>query len=179
MNATDTSEMTGTQTGKGGMKLYELTGQFQELLDVMQNTDDADGAIRDTLEGITGEMSIKILSCAAVVRTLIAESEAVGIEEERLHKRAKSLANNADALKRYMADAMTTAGLDKVKDAKFTVAFQANAPRVVLDCPDEQLPVGYFRTKIEADKSLIGERLKAGETFIFAHLETSRSLRIR
>lgn len=160
--------------------LYELAGSYCALLDLADSADPADQqSFHDTIDGLEGDIKAKIVSCAAVVRSIDSQADAVKAEEERLAARRKALIGSRDRLKKYMQDAMEKVGLSKVSDPIFSVSIQANAPSVQLDVPPDQLPLRYRRVTVEANKSAIAEDLKAGVDLGFARLEKSRSLRIR
>lgn len=164
------------------LKLYELTSQYEDLVKVAADCGDPAEAqmFADTIEGLQGEISEKVESCAAVVKTLEAEGDAIREEEKRLAARRQSLGNASDRLKLYMLDSMKAASLPKIKGKLFTVSIQLTPPSVVLDVDDPaKLPPAMQRIKIEPDKIQIGEMLKLGANLTYAHLEQKETLRIR
>lgn len=166
------------------MKLYELTGQFQEALTLAEQStgEDDQNAWLDTLIGIEEELQTKLDGCAAVCKSLEAEAKALKTEEERIRFRRQSFENQVERLKAYMFEGMKAAGLSKSKGKLFTVAIQANPERVVLDVEKpEQLPRQFQVVEVKANVSAIKEKLQEsdGEIKGFAHLERGESLRIR
>jgi len=162
------------------MKLYELASQYQELIPLAENADDeADlQAFYDTLDGLQGEIGEKLENCAAVVKTIDAEAEAIAAEEKRLATRRRALQNSADRLKAYMRDGMDAAQMVKHKGKLFTISLQDNPPAVVVD-DEASLPRDYCRVKVEPDKTAIKDALKNGVEVPGVHLEHTKSLRIR
>lgn len=162
------------------MKLYELAGQYQELIPLAENADDeADlQAFYDTLDGLEGEIKEKVGNCAAVVKTLDAQASAIKAEEDRLAKRRQAIQNSRDRLKLYMQSGMEAAQLSKIKGELFTVSIADNPPSVVIDS-EEMIPSDCKEVKITIARSRIAEKLKSGEPVAGAHLERTRSLRIR
>lgn len=164
------------------MKLYQLAEQYEQLAACAENAgDEAEQQVfRDTLEGLSGEISEKVLNCAAVVKSLDAEAFVIKCEEERLSTRRKAIESSMASLKSYMQRGMETADMTRVKGELFTVTIQANPASVVLDIEHpEQLPAEYQRVTVAANKSAIGEKLRDGEKIAFAHLEYTKGLRIR
>jgi len=162
------------------MKLYELTEQYQQLLDLAEHAQDDDEAqaFADTLEALGGELAEKLDNCACVAQTLKREAEAVKAEEDRLALRRKALVNSGDRLKAYMQDSMNQVGLRKSKGERFTVGIQANPARVVLD-DETQLPESFWAVKRTPDTAQVRDALKGGQEVPGAHLEQGESLRIR
>jgi hypothetical protein len=165
-----------------GLKLYELTSQYEELVRTAADcADPADAQMfADTIEGLQGEIAEKVENCAAVVKTLDAEADAIREEEKRLAARRQSLGTASDRLKLYMLDSLKVAQLPKIKGKLFAVSIQLTPPSVVLDIDDPaKLPPALQRIRVEPDKSQIGEMLKMGAQLAYAHLEQKETLRIR
>ena len=164
------------------MKLYQLTEDYQRLLDAAALTDNEDDrmAFQDTLEGIAGEIHQKIIGCAGVVRTLEAHAEMVKAEADRLSKKSKALEANAESLRKYMQGAMDVSGLAKVDGDLFTVSIQQNNPKVLIDA-EELIPQVYKRveTVTSISKKEILDALKAGREIPGARMERGKSLRIK
>ena len=110
---------------------------------------------------------------------MTAEAEAIKAEEQRLYQRRKALDSSAARLKEYMQHEMQHAGLEKTKDAQFTVALQNNPPSVrVLD--DTMIPPTYWiEQEPKLDKRRILDDLKAGGAVDGVEIEQGKSLRIR
>lgn len=164
------------------MKLYQLSEEYEQLAQLAENASDEmdQQAFRDTMEGLSGEIGEKVINCAAVVKSLDAEAFAIKCEEERLCARRKAIENSMASLKSYMQRGMEAAKIPKIKGELFTVSIQNNPPAVVLDTEQiEKLPPEYQRVTVAANKTAIGETLKRGEALTFAHLEYTRSIRIR
>lgn len=162
------------------MQLYKLTKEYENLAILAADAaDPAEGqAFTDTLEGLAGEIEAKVLNCAAVVKTIEGERDAADGERKRLAARVASLDNACDRLKAYMQSGMETARLEKIKGELFTVAIQNNPPRVKVD-NEAAIPPEYKKIVTTIQAAEISKALKSGIEVIGAHLEQSRSLRIR
>ena len=73
------------------MNLYEITGDYLSLMDMMQDSDADEQILADTLEGIEGEFEEKADAYAKIIRNLTAYIDAIKTEEERLSAKRKSL----------------------------------------------------------------------------------------
>ena len=79
------------------MKLYELTDQYNQLLE-MADCDIPEDVLRDTLESISQEFDEKADSIACLIKDLDAEANAIRLEEVQLASRRKSRQKTADKL---------------------------------------------------------------------------------
>ena len=61
-------------------KLYELTGEFLELMDMIDDPEVDQEMLQDTLEGIDYEIELKADGYAKIIRNL--ESDVEGIKNE-------------------------------------------------------------------------------------------------
>lgn len=158
------------------MKLYELTGQYLRLLE----EDDMDpDVLRDTLEGLQGEIGDKAEAIAKVMRSIEAEEAALKAEEDRLANRRRSLENKRVSMKGYLETQLQLAGLDKIKGSIFTIALQNNPPSVSIQ-DDAVIPETYYIPQpAKLDKKALMDDLKAGAQMDGVCLQQTRSLRIR
>ena len=158
--------------------LYELTGQYRELLELAESEELDKQLIADTLEGFDGEIEIKADGYAKVIRELEGKADLLKNEIERLSKRKSAIENNIKSMKEALQNAMFITGKTKFKTDLFSFNIQKNPPRLVIDRPEE-IPKEYLiPQEPKIDTSAIKEALKRQE-LPFAHLEQSESLRIR
>lgn len=166
------------------MKLYELTEQWAAVLALLEEDADPE-AVRDTLEGIEGEIEDKADGYAKLIKQLEGEAEIIKAEKERLYQRETSLKNKAKDMKARLEEAMVQTGKKKFKTELFSFGIQKNAPSVAVEDETRLLEwVGrykpdFIRTKKELDKKAILDALKSGEEIKYARLQQSESLRIR
>lgn len=161
--------------------IYEITGDYMRLMDMMDDPELDQQTLNDTLEGIEGEFEVKAEAYAKVMKNLEADAEGLKNEIDRLTQRKRAIDNNIKRLKETLQSAMTFTGKTKFKTDLFSFGIQKNAPSVVLETEDlEIVPEEFIRTKYEIDKAAIKDALKAGaELPGVAHLEQGESLRIR
>ena len=163
--------------------LYELTGQMQALLALMEDPDTDPQIIEDSLEAVSGEIEYKADCYARVMAELEAQKAAVKAEKDRLATRESSLGKNIDRMKESLKTSMIATGKTKFKTELFSFSVQKNPPKVVIDDPD-RIPEGFLIPQPpKVDTASIKESLKsvdAGPMWEgICHLEQGESLRIR
>jgi predicted nuclease with TOPRIM domain len=159
------------------MKLYELTSQYQELVDMDTTTAEDMDAYNVLMNELTGDITAKADNVAAVIKTLDAEADALAEEVKRLQDRKRALSNKSDGLRMYLHHNLKESGLDKVQGHLFTVALQKNPASVQVE--ESILADEWFVVTKSPDKTKIKDALKAGQVIEGATLWQSESLRIR
>ena len=156
--------------------LYELTGQFRELLELVEQGEVDSEVLADTLEGLEGEVEIKADGYAKVIKELEGKTAMLKGEIERLSNRKSAIENNIKAMKESLEMAMKTTGKVKFKTDLFSFNIQKNPARLVIT---GEVPSDYLiPQEPKVDNKTIKDLLKEKE-LPFAHLEQSESLRIR
>lgn len=161
--------------------LYELTEELKLLLFLAEDPETDEEALRGSMEAITGELEIKADGYAKVIRQLESDKAGIKAEKDRLDKRTKAIDNNIQRMKSALQGAMELADKPKFKTELFSFNIQNNPVSVVIDTEDVySIPEDYLTYKApEPNKTAIKDAIKNGKEFSFAHLEQSRSLRIR
>lgn len=162
-------------------KLYEIKNEFNELLLMADEQGLSLDDIKDTIDGIEFEFEEKADSTAKMIRTLIADADAVKAEKDRLADREKALRNSADNLKKYLETMMLEVDKKKFKTKLFSFNIQKNASSVKVEV-EELLPKKYLIPQPDkVDKKQLLKDLKAGviEANENMRLVQTESLRIR
>ena len=161
--------------------LYELTSDYLELLNLLEDPDGDPQAIEDTLEGLDYEIELKADGYAKIIAQLDADASAVDAETKRLQTRKKRMRNSRDRLKKALAGAMIATGKRKIKTELFSFSIRKTPARGVIDEQYENLPEKYLipqDPKIDRDK--IKDDIKAGKDLSgIAHLEQDETVSIR
>ena len=163
--------------------LYELTGQYQALLALMEDPDVDPQIVEDSLEAVSGEIEIKADGYAKVRLELLSQRDALKAEIDRLTARVRTIDRNVDRLMESLKNGLIAAEKPKFKTELFSFSIQKNPPKVVIDDPD--LIPSYMKIPQEPkiDTAAIKELLKSGDDLGVldgaAHLEQGESLRIR
>ena len=161
--------------------LYEITGQFKELMDMAEECNLTQADISDTLEGLEWELEEKADTYAKVIRSMEEDVNAIDTEIKRLTNKKRVKKNNIKALKTNLEKAMIETGKRKFKTPLFSFGIQKNVPSVVIE-DESKVPETYLiKQPDKIDKKALIKDLKNGEVFPFdfARLVQSESLRIR
>ena len=116
--------------------LYELTGKYQQLLQI---ADDVDPQVfKDTLDSITDVIDVKAINYAKVDRQLGADITEFNNEINRMTQRLNSMINNRKRLRENLLYNMQVVGKAKIKDKLFTINVQKN--KKSLDYDTNRIP---------------------------------------
>ena len=162
--------------------LYELTSDYENLLQLAEDPDTDPQILKDTMEAIEGEIEEKADGYAMIVKELEAQELALKMETDRLTNRRLAISNNITCLKRGLEAAMRLTGKTKFKTTLFSYGIQKNPPSVVMDEQYiENIPKDYLKYKDpDIDKKRILADIKAGKDLSgIAHIVQTESLRIR
>ena len=167
------------------MKLYELSTQYKQLVDILEAAQAGEEAadlevIKDTLDAIGDAIEEKADSIARIMAELSGVELAISAELERLSKRASTIKKQKESLKSYLMAAMETAGKEKFKTNLYSYSIRNNAPSVqIID--ESLIPAEYIRTKVETapDKKVIAELLKQKIEVAGCALIQSRTVTIK
>ena len=163
-----------------GNTLFDLTGDYLELLEfAMEAGEEEAQALADTMEAIDGEFEDKADNYAKVINALTSTADSIDAEIKRLQGRKSAMENNAKRIKKNLESAMITVGKEKFKTTLYSFGIQNNPEQVVID-DETAIPKEFLIPQPDKiDKVAIKNMLKSGNKSDFAHLEQSRSLRIR
>lgn len=158
--------------------LYELTGEYIMLAEMLADEEEENQVILDTLEAIEGEFEEKAENYAKIIKMLEADSKAIKGEIERLSKRKQSLEKRGEMIKQSLENAMRATGKTKFQTLLFHFHISKNGGKAPIlltgEVPEE------YRKPGEANLTAIREALEAGEKLSFATVgERGESLKIR
>ncbi len=161
--------------------LYELTGEYMQLLQMAEDPEMDAEALEGTMDAIGGMIEDKAENIAKVAQQLSATSSAIDAEIKRLQGKKKTVDGNHDRILNMLEGAMKATGKTKFKTLLFSFAIAKTPAKVVLDeAYIENIPEEYLRYKEpEVDRAKIKEAIQNGEELEFAHLEQGETLRIR
>ncbi len=159
------------------MKLYELTENYNQVLEMAEQLDAE--TLKDTLDSIDEAIEIKVENTAKVVRSLEGNVDAIDSEIKRLTAKKSTLNNNIKGIKNYMQESMEQVGKDKIKGQLFNIGIQNN-PQSVNIIDEKKINLDYFiEQPSKLDKKLLLADLKEGKEIEGAEIQQTRSLRIR
>lgn len=163
------------------MNLFELTGQYLALMEMMEDPDVKPEVLEDTMAAIEADIEDKADAYAAIRTQLLGQSQIIDAEIERLKRRQGSIEGNIKRLMSNLELAMRTTGKTKFKTATHSFWFQkSSVAPLILDRTDyEKFPEEFRKVKYEPDNQKIREYLK-DHTLEWARIgEKGESLRIR
>lgn len=159
--------------------LYQLTNNYETVLNMLYDEDTDEQMILDTLEAIEGEIEDKANNYAKIIKELEAKQNARKEESKRLTESAKVFENRVKVLKSNLFNSMKATGKTKFATDLFSFNIAKNGGKQVLTI-DSEVPEEYTKAVIENDTDKIRQALENGEKLTFAHLEPrGESLRIK
>lgn len=159
--------------------LYQLTNDYETVLNMLYDEDADEEMILDTLEAIEGEIEDKANNYAKIIKELEAKQNARKEEAKRLTESAKVFENRVKALKSNLFNSMKATGKTKFATDLFSFNIAKNGGKQTLTI-DGEVPEEYTKAVIENDTDKIRQALENGEKLTFAHLEPrGESLRIK
>lgn len=166
----------------GNISLYELTEQYDTVLNMLYDGEADEQTIMDTLESIEGEIEDKADNYAKLIRIMQADAELLKKEEDRLAARRRSLENRSGQLKQNLQANLEFIGKTKFKTALFSFSVATNGglqPLIITDNIGD-IPGKYLIPQPPVPNKDAIRNLLAEKEVEWAHLEPrGKSLRIR
>ncbi len=159
--------------------LYEITGDYLRILEMMKDSDFDDQCILDTLEAIDGELEVKAENYVKIIKELESEAEKFKKERDRLNNTLTIIENRYKNLKQRLFDSMKLTGKTKILTDIFCICIQKNGGKKPLTIlPDADIPDEYCEKVPDLEK--IRKSLESGNILSFAELkERGEHLRIK
>ena len=164
------------------MNLYELNQNFNNLIEVLENTEDENikELIKNSMDQLTLETNEKIENIIKYIKNLEATATALETEVKRLNDRKVKTLKKVDNLKNYLKDFTNTLDSKKYNTGIFNISIRKNAASVIVDneflVPDEFCKTEVIR---KVDKAALKEKLKAGEVIEGVKLQQTESIIIK
>lgn len=161
--------------------LFQLVADYRHLQEIDPEEID-EQALADTLEGLSGEITIKATNVAYLARNLESFADTVDEAIEAMKKRSEVIRRKADGIRSYLFNSMRGAGITRIQAPEFTISICKN-PEAVKIAADAKIPAEYM-VKPEppepyADKKKLKDALKAGTVIDGVHLEQGLRLSIK
>lgn len=162
------------------MNLYELNNNYNNLLEVLENTDDQNviGLLETSLNEIREDKKTKVDNIVKFIKNLEGQASILKVEERNLADKRKSIENKIKNLKTYLQNVVGATENRKLEGNIFKISIRTNRESVSI--VDESLvPKRYFKKVISVDKTAIAEAVKNGERVEGIEMVRSESLSIR
>ncbi len=164
------------------MNLYELTSEFLQLQQMLEDPDMDSQLLADTMEAIEGEIEWKADNYAKVIKNMEASIDAIKKEQERLSNKKSILEGSIQRLKDNLQNAMYATGKTKFKTDLFSFNIQKNGGSlpVIVDVETEKLPDDLVIVSEKPDLKAIAKYIEETGDVTYAHFgERGESLRIK
>ena len=164
------------------MNLYELNQNFNNLVSVLENTEDENikELIKNSMDQLTLETNEKIENIIKYIKNLEAEAEALEKESKRLNDRKIKTLKKVDNLKGYLKDFTSSLESKKYHTGIFNISIRKNAAAIIIE-NEFLVPSEFVKTEIirKVDKIALKEKLKAGEVIEGVKLQQTESIIIK
>lgn len=158
--------------------LYLLAGEYRAAAEYLADLDLPPEVVRDTLDGMSGELEAKAQAVGQMVRSIEANAAAMQAWAKQAQDRAKAAQARADSLREYLGSAMQACGIHRIDGPGIALSFRASSA-VAIDEPD-MIPAEYMRQPPPVpDKKAIADAIKGGADVPGARIETRQNLQIK
>ena len=139
--------------------IYELTGEFLQLLDMLEDEEVDEQVIMDTLESVECEIEDKADGYAKIIKSLEADVDGIQKENDRLVARRKTYENRIKWLKQNLEMCMRATGKKKFTTDLFSFNIQKNGGKrkLTIDVDVEKIPEEY---RIKQPDAVNGDKLR-------------------
>lgn len=162
--------------------LFDLTSDYLQILDMMDDPELDQQTLADTMERIEGALEDKFDRYVYVAKQEQGDIDVLNETIKQLQARKKSKEENLKKLKKVMTDVMNVTGKIKFKTAQHSYWVQKNPKSVVIDTENvRDIPEDYLTFKEpEANKTAIQKAIEEGKDFSgLAHIEQTEGVRWR
>lgn len=162
-------------------ELFNLVGQYREVYDMMTDPEVDDEVVKDTLEGLMGEIEVHAEGFATMIHRLDMEIDVCKKNKDEWSVAEKVRKNRKARFLDMIKYAMISLGISEIKagDETFKMQNAGGQLPVVVD-ENATVPERFTKMTIETDKELIRKALNDGEKLDFARFgERSKVLRIK
>lgn len=167
--------------------LYELTETFKQIQAMLEDDNEDEQALKDTLESIDWNTDFEE-KCDGYVMVIRNTEVAIGaddgqiaaiekiLEEVKKSKQAKE--NKIKRMKESLCKAMIAVDRTKFKSSRFSFWTQKTSEVVITD--EANIPFEFMTVpKPTVSKTKIKDALKNGEQLSFAHIEEHETARFK
>lgn len=159
--------------------LYDLSNDWQMLVNLASSGEIEEDVLQDTLESMSYEIDEKAEGYAVVDLELKSSEEKLAHEIKRLQERKSSITKNRKRLKESLTEEMIAMNKEKIKTDKFTIYVQNN-PQSLEIKDDADIPFTYYvEQKPKLDKRSLLDDLKGGVEVDGVSIKQERGVRFR
>lgn len=162
--------------------IFELTDDYRQIAEMMDDPELDPQTLKDTMEGIQGELEDKFDSYAWVAIEIQSDIKALDETIKTLQARKKSKENNLKKMKQIMTEVALATDHAKFKTPYRSYWIQKNPESVIIDAENvRDIPEDYLNFKEpEPNMTAIKQAIHDGVKFDgIAHLEQTEGIRWR
>ena len=167
--------------------LYEINYMIEHLLesDLTQDDEVIDKStgeiIRacDLIDQLEMDLNTKLENVGCYIKNLDSDIEALKNEEKTLADRRRVKENQLERLKKYLADNLQVAGMQKFESPRCVLSFRKSEQVVISE--GAEIPKEFITTKVTElpDKKLLKDAIKQGFEFEGITLVENKNLQIK
>lgn len=161
------------------MKLYELSGAYNDIFQMLESEDVNFQALEDTLQAIEGAAEQKIGGIAKIIKSLEVMAAGFATEAKRLSEKQRTTENRIKWLKEYILSAMEAMAKDKVQTDIGTVRKQKNPTSITVKSEPDIPEVYWLPQPPKLDKAGIMADLKEGHIIPGVSVKQGYHIRIQ
>lgn len=153
--------------------LFDLKGEYLQLMSWMDDPEVDPKALADTLESVKFEIAEKAEGYIQVIENFNADAEMFSKQAKLFKEKADKAQANADKLLKVLKDAMEETGQTEIKTDLFNIKVVQNGGKQTLKI-DGDVPEQYKIVKYENDNNKIRQYLESLSDPVactWAHLE--------
>ena len=162
-------------------ELFNLVGQYKEVYEMLTDPEIDEQVVKDTLEGLMGEIEIHSEGFVTMIHRLDMELDVCKKNKDEWSAAEKVRKNGKARVMDMIKYAMTSLGITELKAGDETIKIQnAGGQLPVIVDENATVPERFTKLTIENDNALIRKALEDGEKLDFAHFgERSKVLKIK
>jgi hypothetical protein len=160
--------------------LYEISIEYQRLINDLSDCDEIDEGQVQLLNDLTSDIKEKAINVGAFIKNMEAEAQAIECGIAEMEKRKSRLLNKSQKLKDYLKQHLEECEMREIKSTYFDIKIRSNPSSVMIN--DEALiPKEYIRETIlsRIDKTQLSQALKNNMIIPGALLVRNTRLEIR
>jgi hypothetical protein len=162
--------------------LYELANDYRELLTLADSGDIPADVIRDTLEGLQGDIQAKSVNVMKFALGLDATADSIEAAAKAMTERADRVRKRSEQIRAYLLFNMQATGTSKAECPEFTIAVR-KTPEAVQIMETAVIPAEYMRQAEppapKPDKVALKAALKAGVEIPGVYLQGGERLEVK
>lgn len=162
--------------------LYELSNDYRELLTLADSGDIPADVIRDTLEGLQGDIQAKAVNVAKFALSLDATADSIEAAAKAMQERANRVRKRSEQIRAYLLFNMQATNIPKIECPEFTLAVR-KTPEAVQIMETAVIPPEYMvqppAPAARPDKAALKAALKAGVEIPGVYLQGGERLEVK